>query len=75
MGLMSKNNRFACVFYILVHFFTVLCKTTAWNDQILGFLENGSVSRKIFFIFSYFHVVHTNLVPGEFASIFQVKQI
>ena len=75
MGLMSKNNRFARAFYILVHFFTVLCKTTTWNDQILGFLENGSVWRKIFFIFPYFDVVHTNLVPGEFASIFQVKQI
>ena len=75
MSLMSKNNRFTRAFYILVHFFTVLYKTTTWNDQILGFLENGSVWRKIFFIFPYFDVVHTTLVPGEFASIFQVKQI
>ena len=68
---MSKNNRFARAFYILLHFFIVLSK----NDQILGFFENGSVWRKIFFIFPYFDVAHTNLVPGEFASIFQVKQI
>ena len=27
------------------------------------------------FVFPYFDVVHSNLVPGEFASIFQVKQI
>ena len=30
---------------------------------------------KILFLFPYFDVVHSNLVPGEFASIFQVKQI
>ena len=42
MGLMSKNNRSARAFYILVHFFAVLCKTTTSNDQILGFLENVS---------------------------------
>ena len=28
------NNRSARAFYILVHFFAVLCKTTMWNDQI-----------------------------------------
>ena len=28
-----------------------------------------------FSVFPDFDVVHTNLVPGEFASIFQVKQI
>ena len=75
MGLMSKNNRSARAFYILVHFFAVLCKTAMWNDKILGFLEKGSVWRKMFFIFPYFDVNHTNLVPGEFASIFQVTQI
>ena len=28
IGLMSKNNHSARAFYILVHFFAVLCKTT-----------------------------------------------
>ena len=28
IGLMSKNNRPALAFYILVHFFAVICKTT-----------------------------------------------
>ena len=28
IGLMSKNNRSARAFYILVHFFAILCKTT-----------------------------------------------
>ena len=34
IGLMSKNSRSASAFYILVHFFAVLCKTTTWNDHI-----------------------------------------
>ena len=45
IGLMSKNNRSACAFYILVHLFAVLCKTTTSNDKILGFLENVSTRR------------------------------
>ena len=52
IGLMSKNNRSAHVFYILVHFFAVLYKTTMWNDQILGFLENESTRQWIFDFFS-----------------------
>ena len=28
IGLMSKNNRSAHAFYILIHFFSILCKTT-----------------------------------------------
>ena len=34
MCLMSKNNRSARAFYILAHFFGVLCKTTPWDDHI-----------------------------------------
>ena len=30
---------------------------------------------KVLFLFSYFTAVHSNLVPGQFASILQVKQI
>ena len=33
------------------------------------------MTAKSSFFFSYIDVVHSNLVPGEFASIFQVKQI
>ena len=46
--LMSKNNRSARAFLILVHFFTVLCKTTTWNDQIQGFVENVNTRRWMF---------------------------
>ena len=53
MGLISKNNRSARAVYILVHFFAVLCKTTTWNDQILGFLENVTVWRQNPFSFSF----------------------
>ena len=43
----------ARAFYILVHFFAVLCKTTTWNDQILGFLENVSAWQQVFLSFSF----------------------
>ena len=46
-GLMSKNNRSARAFYILVHFFAVLCKTRKWNDHIKGFVENVNARRWI----------------------------
>ena len=36
------------VFYILIHFFAVPCKTTAANDQIIGFEENMNTRRLIF---------------------------
>ena len=46
-----------------------------WNDQILDFLENVSAWRQIF-LSPYFDVIRSNLIPsGEFANIFQVKQI
>ena len=48
IGLISKNNSSARSFYIFVHFFAVLCKTTTWNDEIWVFLENVSTRRWIF---------------------------
>ena len=51
IGLMSKNNRSARAFYIFVHFFAVLCKTTTWNDQIQGFVENVNTRPRLIFIF------------------------
>ena len=33
IGLLSKNNRSALAFYILVHFFAVLCKRTTRNEN------------------------------------------
>ena len=30
---------------------------------------------KIFFLFPYYDIVHSNVVPGEFTCIFEVKQI
>ena len=48
IGLISKNNSSARALYVFVHFFAVLCKTTTWNDQIQGFVENVSTRRRIF---------------------------
>ena len=47
-GLINKNNRSARAFYVFEHFFAVISKTTTWNDQIQGFLENVSTRRWIF---------------------------
>ena len=44
----GKNNSSARSFYVFVHFFAVLCKTTAWNDEIWDSLENVSTRRWIF---------------------------
>ena len=35
----EQNNGFARAFWILVHFFAVLCKTATWNDQVVRILE------------------------------------
>ena len=48
IGLISKYNSSARALYVFVHFFAVLCKTTTWNDQIQGFVENVSTRRRIF---------------------------
>ena len=42
-----QNNRSARALCVFVHFFAVLCKTTTWNDQIQGFVENVSTRRRI----------------------------
>ena len=47
-GLMSKNNSFVHVFQILLHFVAILYKTSKWNDQIQGFVENMNAWRQIF---------------------------
>ena len=39
------------------------------------FLRMWTDDGKVFIIFPYFNAVYSNLVPGQFASIFQVKQI
>ena len=36
----EQNNGYARAFWIFVHFFPVLCKTTTWNDKVLRILEN-----------------------------------
>ena len=38
----ERNNSYARAFWILVHFFAVLCETTTWNDQVPRILENAS---------------------------------
>ena len=48
IALMSKNNCSTRAFYVFVHFFAVISKTTTWNDQIQGFLKNVSTWRLIF---------------------------
>ena len=39
-GFNEQNNGSARAFWIFVHFFAVLCKTTTWNDKVVGILEN-----------------------------------
>ena len=41
-SLISRTMASARAFWILVHFFAVLCKTITWNDQVLCILENAS---------------------------------
>ena len=74
-GINEPKQYSARAFYSFVHFFTVICKTTTWNDQILGFLENVSAWRQVFLRFLCFNTVHNNLGPGLLASSFHVKQI
>lgn len=66
---MSKNKTPERAFYILVHFVAFLRKTTTWMfslvEQRLCFLEKVSAWRQLFFLFSYFVIVHSNLVPGQ----------
>ena len=63
----SKNNRSASAFYILVHFFAVLCKTTTGNYQIRGFVENVNTRRRILFFSLFFNLKATPIssVPGD----------
>ena len=49
---MAINNRSTRAFYILIHFFAVLCKTTTWYDQIQGFVENVNAWRWIYHFLS-----------------------
>lgn len=53
--------------------FTVLCKTKTWNEQVNIFLKRKAHDE--IFLFPYLDAVHSNLDPGEFAIIFQVKQM
>ena len=39
------------------------------------FREGERMTANLFFFFGYFDVVHYNLVPGKFSTIFQVEQI
>ena len=45
--LMSENNAPALVFYILIHFIAIPCKTTL-NDQPVGFVKNVNIRRLAF---------------------------
>lgn len=68
IGLMRQNNRSAHVLLILVHFLAVLCKTRTRTKN--------DAWRLIFFLYSYSYTyIHRNLGPGQFSSIFHVKQI
>ena len=66
---MSENNASARVFYILVHFFAVYCKTATSNDQIIGFVENVNTRRLIFL--SLFKIESR---PYEFNSFMQTRE-
>ena len=48
----KQNNGCARAFWFFVHFLAVLCKTTTWNDQVLGILENVN-DGALFFVFCF----------------------
>ena len=48
--LMSKNNRSARASYILVHFFTVLCKTRTWFSRFSRERERMTAKSSFFFL-------------------------
>ena len=76
---MSKNNRSARAFYVLVHFYAVRRPLQNNNFKSPSFMfswEREHMTAKCWFVaFPCFNAVYSNLVPGQFASIFQVKQI
>ena len=65
VGLMSKNNRSARAFFILVHFFAVLCKTTTLNwPNSRVFWRTWAHDGEFFIFFLNLNATRTNLVPG-----------
>ena len=63
---MSKNIAFARAFNILVHFFAVLCKTSASNDlKIISFAENVNTTVNFFVFYLNLIAVTMNSAPGQ----------
>ena len=61
----EQNNGCARAFWILVDFFSVLCKSTTWNDQVLCILEKEKLRHlkvKCKFVF---HNVSSSLSPSS----------
>ena len=66
----------ARVFHILVHFFTVHCKTTTSNNQIKGFVENMNAQRLNFYsLFERESCPHKTISWTTMQSPYTTKQI
>ena len=69
--LMKQNNSFARpsrVFFISVHFFHVLGKSTTWNDHFSSFTENVNTRPPIWIFFPGFYTAPQIQFQGSSAS-------
>ena len=75
IGFISKNNNFAHVSGLVVHFSARFCTTTMWKCLILHFMEYGNKQQRNLCLFLNLNVVPRNLTPGGFACIWQSKWV
>ena len=68
----EKNHCPAHAFYIVLNFFA---KQQREMTKFYVFSRTWERDRKIFSLFPFFDAVHGDLVPKQFAGIFQVKKI
>ena len=75
MGLMSQNN----TLHVRFTFWYISLPSSAKQQREMTkfevFSRTWAHNGKFFFRFLYFNTVHSNLGPGQLASIFHVKQI
>ena len=60
-----KNNRFARAFYLLIHFFAVLCRTQSEMIKFSGLWRTSVDDDKHFMIFPSFNAVHISFILGN----------
>ena len=61
----EQNNGCARAFWILVHFFVVVCKTTTWNDEFPLYFGEREPQRLIFGLFFWNWTLSVHIKPGQ----------